>query len=183
MSRIKRLLNSYETHIKIPWRQGVAPPQRVIFCVYDPAEETKIRVHFDEFAIVTKQAGYKWESFDLTNTFADWLAGQRYANKYFTQPNLINPVMHRYLEYIETEFTQLLADKLSDEDTVVALKGVGSLFGLIKVKDLVDKLSPLVVGRLLVFFPGSYDENNNYRLLDAYDGWNYLAVPITSGRD
>jgi hypothetical protein len=29
-----------------------------------------------------------------------------------------------------------------------------------------------------VFFPGVY-ENNNYRLLDARDGWNYLAVPIT----
>ena len=27
---------------------------------------------------------------------------------------------------------------------------------------------------LLIFFPGSY-ENNNYRLLDGYDGWNNLA--------
>jgi hypothetical protein len=33
-------------------------------------------------------------------------------------------------------------------------------------------------GRLVVFFPGEY-EDNNYRLLDARDGWNYLAVPIT----
>jgi hypothetical protein len=34
-------------------------------------------------------------------------------------------------------------------------------------------------GRLLVFFPGEY-EDNNYRLMDApRDGWNYLAVPIT----
>jgi hypothetical protein len=32
---------------------------------------------------------------------------------------------------------------------------------------------------LLVFFPGQFD-NNNYRLLDARDGWNYLAVPITA---
>ena len=34
-------------------------------------------------------------------------------------------------------------------------------------------------GRLLVLFPGVY-EQNNYRLLDARDGWNYLAIPITS---
>ena len=34
-------------------------------------------------------------------------------------------------------------------------------------------------GRLLVFFPGVY-EQNNYRLLDARDGWNYLAFPITA---
>jgi hypothetical protein len=24
------------------------------------------------------------------------------------------------------------------------------------------------------------DESNNYRMLDARDGWNYLAVPITA---
>lgn len=65
---------------------------------------------------------------------------------------------------------------------MVALKGVGSLFGLLKVKEVVDKFAPLVRGRLLVFFPGSY-ENNNYRLLDGYDGWNYLAVPITADKE
>ena len=35
-----------------------------------------------------------------------------------------------------------------------------------------------VRGRIAVFFPGEY-EDSNYRLLDARDGWNYLAVPIT----
>jgi len=36
-----------------------------------------------------------------------------------------------------------------------------------------------VEGRLLVFFPGEYHpENHTYRLLDARDGWNYLAVPL-----
>jgi len=34
-------------------------------------------------------------------------------------------------------------------------------------------------GRFLVFFPGVY-EQDNYRLLDARDGWNYHAVPITA---
>jgi len=29
-----------------------------------------------------------------------------------------------------------------------------------------------------VFFPGQL-EQNNYRLLDARDGWNYMAVPIS----
>jgi hypothetical protein len=37
-----------------------------------------------------------------------------------------------------------------------------------------------IPGRLLVFFPGEYDQNN-YRLLDARPGWNYQAVPITAG--
>ena len=50
------------------------------------------------------------------------------------------------------------------------------------MKEVVDKLAPMVKGRLLVFFPGSF-ENNNYRLLDGYDGWNYLAVPITADKE
>ena len=70
-----------------------------------------------------------------------------------------------------------------NENSVVVLKGVGSLFGLLKVKEVVDRLAPQVNGRLLVFFPGSYDSNNNYRLLDAYDGWNYLAIPITANKE
>ena len=32
--------------------------------------------------------------------------------------------------------------------------------------------------RLVVFFPGSKD-GTNYRLLNARDGWNYLAQAIT----
>ena len=67
-------------------------------------------------------------------------------------------------------------------DFVIAIKGVGSRFGFLKVKEVVDKLAPMVKGRLLVFFPGSY-EDNNYRLLDGYDGWNYLAVPITADKE
>ena len=64
-------------------------------------------------------------------------------------------------------------------DTVVALLGVGSLFGLARVSTLVEGIKDTVPGRLLVFFPGEHHpENHTYRLLDARDGWNYLAVPL-----
>jgi hypothetical protein len=32
---------------------------------------------------------------------------------------------------------------------------------------------------MLVFFPGEYT-NNVYRFMDARDGFNYMAIPITS---
>ena len=35
-----------------------------------------------------------------------------------------------------------------------------------------------IQGRLVVFFPGTV-RGTNYRLLDARDGWNYLAQAIT----
>lgn len=182
MSRVRRLINSYSTFIAIPWRDDAASAQRVIFCVYHENDELKIRARIDEFEIATKQTGHDWLLFDLTDTFADWLSGQRYAKKYYEKPHLLTTLLPKYLQYIVQQLHQMLTDTNAGSNTVVALKGVGSLFGFLKVKDVVDKLAPLVSGRLLVFFPGTY-ENNNYRLLDGYDGWNYLAVPITADKE
>ena len=182
MSRVKRLAHSYSRHISIPWRDDAAAAQRVIFCVYNENEERWLRARVDEVEIVTKQAGHDWALFDLTNTFAAWLSSQRYAKSYFQKPHLLATVLPKYLDYIVDEFERFLDSRNIDENAVVAIQGVGSLFGFLKVKDVVDKLAPRVPGRLLVFFPGSY-ENNNYRLLDGYDGWNYLAMPITADKD
>ncbi|CAO1669179.1 BREX protein BrxB domain-containing protein [Salinicola sp. NYA28a] len=182
MSRVRRLVQSYSRHISIPWRDDAAAAQRVIFCVYNENEERWLRARVDEFEIVTKQAGHDWALFDLTNTFAAWLSSQRYAKSYFQKPHLLATVLPKYLDYIVNEFERFLDSRNIDENAVVAIQGVGSLFGFLKVKDVVDKLAPRVPGRLLVFFPGSY-ENNNYRLLDGYDGWNYLAMPITADKD
>ena len=183
MSRVKRLVQSYSKYIAVPWRSDAAAAQRVIFCVYNENEELRLRAKIDEFEIATRQSGHDWAVFDLTSTFAQWLASQRYAKSYFQQPHLLSTLLPKYLVYIADEFVSFLKAKDISEDSVVALNGVGSLFGFLKVKEVVDKLAPIVKGRLLVFFPGSYDENNNYRLLDGYDGWNYLAVPITADKD
>jgi hypothetical protein len=55
---------------------------------------------------------------------------------------------------------------------------VACLFGFTRVSLVLKEVTTDIRGRLVVFFPGEY-EDNNYRLLDARDGWNYLAVPIT----
>lgn len=179
MSKIRQLLQSYARHIAIPWREDAAPAQRVIFCVYRETDERALRAKLDEFDLATREAGYDWRHFDLTDTFAHWLASQRYAKKYFAQPELLANLLPRYLDYLAERFAAFTAEHGADARSVVAISGVGSLFGLVKVKDVVDRFAPQVNGRLLVFFPGSF-ENNNYRLLDGYDGWNYLAIPITA---
>ena len=56
------------------------------------------------------------------------------------------------------------------------------MFGLgdhVRVSALIERVQDEVKGRLLVFFPGEV-EGNNYRLLGAKDGWNYLATLITA---
>jgi hypothetical protein len=181
VSKIKRLLQSYASHIQVPWRE-VAAAQRVIFCVYPQADELRLRVKIDEFELATKNAGHGWEVFDLTDTFARWLTSGRYAEKWFKQPQLIASILPKYQDYLVAQFLDFLAQSNPSDNDAVALTGVGSLFGFLKVRDVVQKLSGLVHGRLVVFFPGSF-EDNNYRLLDGYDGWNYLATPITPDKD
>jgi hypothetical protein len=48
-----------------------------------------------------------------------------------------------------------------------------------RISSLIDRVEDSVRGRLLVFFPGEYTKNV-YRFMDARDGFNYMAVPITS---
>lgn len=182
MNRIRRLLDSYAKFIAVPWRDDAAAAQRVIFCVYNENDELRLRARVEEFGLSTRQAGHEWSVFDLTDTFADWLSGQKYAESYFQKPDLLSTLLPKYLTYMAHQFSIFLDENGVDNNSVVALKGVGSLFGLLKVKLVVDKLAPLVKGRLVVFFPGTF-ENNNYRLLDGYDGWNYLAVAITANNE
>jgi hypothetical protein len=71
----------------------------------------------------------------------------------------------------------LIADGVDDE-TVVGVFGSASLYGFVRISLVLKEVESDIRGRLVLFFPGDYDQNN-YRLLDARDGWNYLAVPIT----
>ena len=182
MNRVRRLLDSYGKFVEVPWRDDVAAPQRVIFCVYNEKEELRLRAKVDEFEIVTRNVGHDWQLFDLTDTFAVWLSSQRYAEKYLQQPALLITRLPQYRSDIADQFAAFLLQRAAGSNCVVALLGVGSLFGLVKAKAVVDRLAPMVEGRLVVFFPGTF-ENNNYRLLDGYDGWNYLAVPITADKE
>lgn len=182
MSKIRQLLHNYAKHIAIPWRPDAAPAQRVIFCVYNEHQERALRARIDEFELETNRVGRGWQCFDLSDTFAVWLAGQRYTTKYFAQPELLDNLLPKYQNYLATKFGEFIDTRCPAADSVVAIMGVGSLFGLLKVRNVVDEFAPQVPGRLLVFFPGSF-ENNNYRLLDGYDGWNYLAVPITADNE
>ena len=61
---------------------------------------------------------------------------------------------------------------------MLALQGVASLYGFLRVSELIHDIEQAILGRFLVFFPGTKEENN-YRFLDARDGWNYLANGIT----
>ncbi len=180
MSRLEALIHSYETHIAVPWRADAAPGQRVIICVYQPQDELRLRARITDLELSTRRAGHEWCEFDLTDSFPRWMSHQRYARRYYKDPHYLPAYLPRFLDNIAQTFEAFLQDSAAGAEHVVAVTGVGTLFGILKVREVIDRIAPLVGGRLLVLFPGSY-ESNNYRLLDGYDGWNYLAVPITAG--
>jgi Domain of unknown function (DUF1788) len=181
MNRIDLLKRNYERICGLPWDQHVAGPQRVWFAVYDKEDERRLRLRLGLFKEATEHTGHAWLHCDLTDAFAVWLTSPpyaAYAERYFASPQLLgaDPL---------NDFKRLVADIIIEalhaadpaEDTVVAVSGVASLFGFVRVSELLPLVEPSIRGRLLVLFPGVYEENN-YRLLDARDGWNYRAVPI-----
>jgi len=179
VNRIDRLLINYGKHIRIPWRIDASPEERVIFCVYSEDDELKLRATLEQFGIDTTKAGHNWVYFDFTDTFGHWLSESKYRDRYFREPDLMASAIDPYESWLKKRFSSFVEEQQADGNTVVALVGVASLFGFLKVREVVLSSAPMVKGRLVVFFPGNY-ENNNYRLLDAYDGWNYLAVAISA---
>ncbi len=179
-SRLARLAGVYRSYISAPWQVGLAGPQRVIFAVYDKADELKLRAQIEEFAIATREAGHSWQLIDVTNTFPEWMAAHRYRESYFDDPASLEGLGKGQIDGFVSSLTATIKTQLekgADASTLTAILGVGALFGVAKVSGLVEEVAPAVLGRLLVFFPGEYADNN-YRLLDARDGWNYLAVPL-----
>jgi hypothetical protein len=67
----------------------------------------------------------------------------------------------------------------SDENSVVTIAGLATLFDYMRVSSLIERVEDSVTGRLLVLFPGEY-QGNIYRFMDARDGFNYMAAPITT---
>jgi hypothetical protein len=183
MSRIETLKKNYQRVCGLPWDRNVAGPQRVWVAVYDKEDERKLRLRIGMFEEATLATGHRWYRVDLTDAFADWLCrpdNLGYAESYFESPELLDD--GPLAEFQETVARRIVEDMGSldhPEETVVAITGVASLFGFARISQVLPLVDPHVRGRLLVFFPGVY-EHNNYRLLDARDGWNYLAVPITA---
>ena len=183
MGRIDRLAERYKSYIALLWQQDLAGAQRAIFVVYDKADERRLRARKDLFAMATAEAGHGWLECDLTRVFAEWMAATEYRESYFESPeDLELKLEDDFLEHVAGRVREVLTSSEVDENSVVGIYGIASLFGFVRVSELMKEIEGDIRGRVVVFFPGEY-ENNNYRLLDARDGWNYLAVPITLHED
>lgn len=180
MARIEDLAEHYGRHIATPWQRTVAGAQRVVMVVYDKELERTLRARTLAFETATREAGHEWREVDLANAFAEWMATDDYREEYFAAPDDLQLKLDaEFPEFVAERLRAALRDSGVTPNTVVGVFGAGSLFGLARISQILRMIETEIKGRLVVFFPGHF-ENNNYRLLDARDGWNYLAVPITA---
>jgi len=179
MGRIEDIADRYRRHIAAPWPRNLAGAQKTIFLVYPKEDERRLRARRNEFDVTTKESGHSWKELDLTDAFSEWMAADEYRDAFFECPeDLTMKLEGELVDFIAQKLRAALTDASVDENTVVGVFGSASLYGFVRISLLLKKIEADIRGRLLVFFPGDYDQNN-YRLLDARDGWNYLAVPIT----
>jgi len=178
MNEIEGLINAYESFVQLPWDRALAGPQKVWFAIYDPVQERRLRLRIPEFEVTTKAVDHSWVHFDLTDIFANWMAQHEYHEAYFEQPEDMDLALQDFTEFVSVRIIKVLTEPEVGLNTVVAISGLASLFGLTYASAIFEKVTQSIRGRLLVFFPGHHN-GSNYRLLDARDGWNYLAVPIT----
>ena len=179
MGRIEELAARYRGHIAAPWQRNLAGDQKAIFVVYPKADERRLRVRLELFEMATTSAGHGWQALDLTGMFARWMADTDYRDVYFEEPETLTMKLRSdFVQYAASRLREALTAEGVDEDTVVAVHGVACLFGFTRVSLVLKEVVNDIRGRLVVLFPGEY-EDNNYRLLDARDGLNYLAVPVT----
>jgi len=178
MNTIDRLLQNYARQMRLQWARNLAGKQRVWFAVYPPADERRVRARLPQFETMTLEAGHRWSVVDLTDMLPAWLGAHDYREAIFAEPEQFTT--NDELEVLAAErIAAACASDASDAESVVAVTGLASLFDFMRVSSLIERVEDAVRGRLLVFFPGEY-RHNVYRFMDARDGFNYMAVPITS---
>ena len=177
MGQFEELASRFGEHVARRGTVTAVSAERVLMVVYDKDRERTLRARLPEFEMQARSAGRHWHQLDLTTAFAEWMASLDYRETYFEEPEhlatLIEGDFRRHL-------VSLIRDRLAplDGDDILALVGAASLYGFARLSDLIRDVEPQIRGCLTVFFPGTKDQNN-YRLLDARDGWNYLAHSIT----
>jgi hypothetical protein len=176
MNAIDRLLANYSRQVSLPWSGNVAGKQRVWFAVYPPVEERRIRARLPQFEELTLGAGHGWSTVDLTGLFPEYLASHKYRESIFKDPKHLKAGSK-----LEDRAVELVSEACShsDENSVVTISGLATLFDYMRVSSLIERVEDRVTGRLLVLFPGEY-QGNIYRFMDARDGFNYMAAPITT---
>ena len=187
MSRIDELADRYFRHIGAPWQPNLTGAERTTWLVYPKADERKVTFRLPLFEEKTVAAGHRWVSFDFTSVLHRWFSQLDPDHQliYLEEPDSLHEeldlqgpqnsaITSTAIEAVEAA----LKESGVDENTVVALSGVGALFGFTRITSVLESIRKFTPGHLLVLFPGTCD-GPQFRLFDTTDGSGYLGVAIT----
>ncbi len=174
---VEDLLEAFRMRLTVPWRLDEAPAGRVWMLWYDKSLERRVRGRLAEFRLAAQQSGKGWHEFDLAPEFGTWVASQTWFERAAKRPSTLGTVLPDFEAYLTRRVRKRLIECGAND--ILALTGAASLFGFTRASSLITSVAAAVPGRLLVTFPGTH-QGGIYRLLDARDGWSYLAVPIPS---
>ncbi|MFC2065202.1 DUF1788 domain-containing protein, partial [Chloroflexota bacterium] len=144
MNEIESLVHAYEDFAKLPWDNSLAGAQKVWFAIYDPNNERRLRLRIQEFESATIRAKHTWRLVDITDTFAMWMANHEYRDEYFKQPDDMDLALSDYEIYLAELVQKELTFDGVDDNTVVAISGIGSLFGLTRASTLLEAVAPYI---------------------------------------
>src|SRR3990172_4421991 len=134
MGRVEELAARYRAHIGAPWQRNLAGDQKTILVVYPKIDERKLRARMELFEMATTSTGHRWRPLDLTDAFARWMADTDYRDVYFEEPEtLAMKLRSDFVQYAAGRLREALTAEGVDEDAVVAVQGVASLFGFTRV--------------------------------------------------
>ena len=175
MPTVDDLLGHFRRQVSLPWPQDTAPDYRVWIMHYDRALERAHPGASARFRGSGAPFNHGWASLNLATLVAPWFAGNDLFDGLCRQPDELPGLLPDFEEHVVATVRARL-QALHEQD-ILALSGVGALFGLMRASTLTEKAAPDIKGRLLLLFPGRHT-NGVYRLLDARDGWTYRAIPI-----
>jgi len=180
MNYVERLNEALKQQLRHPWSSDYSGGERVWFLVFDPERLRSVLARKPLFQMSVEAAGKRWVEIDVSQLFGEWMGAHRYAEVFYARPNRAKAVPNDFADALAQSIRDRIAEDGVDESTVLVLTGTEALFGITKLSHITRLIEDAVPGRLLVFFPGEFNEPH-YRFLDARDGWNYLAIPITAG--
>jgi Domain of unknown function (DUF1788) len=175
LSTVDDLLGQFRRQVSLPWSHDTARDYRVWIMHYDRTLERRIQGRLHEFEALALQSGHGWTTLNLAALVAPWFALHELFDGLVDQPDELLGLLPDFEAHVISTVRARL--KVLGEQDILALFGVGALFGLMRASTLTEKSVPEIKGRLILFFPGRH-ENGVYRLLDARDGWSYRAIPI-----
>ncbi len=129
-----------------------------IFC-YDPAKEMAVR-HFTEKLVSDINLACRLKEYNLYKVFLSICDDKRIT------PRIPQQEERKGTKFILGQLTRMannaafiekMKEKLSDEDEVIMLTGVGEVFPFIRVHALLEAMQPHFNRPILVMYPGSFD--------------------------